>query len=220
MNNKIYERLKKNDFSEAIKNENLNVIGYGIYDVNEKPHENANKRYYLEININGKNNNNTLVAILMNPADTYPNCGFDRTIQNVIKLAQKEEYKKLIILNSFPVIQSKGSKAQEEYIEDKENENFIELFFNNYNEPFDIFPACGDLVSKDLFETYITQIGNCKNKNKHEIWSFASLTKKGRPRHVSPKARYNMKLFKNFMENEIKKHPLEIKSGILKEIRI
>ena len=117
------------------------------------------------------------------------------------------------------VIQSKGSKAKDEYIEDKENENFIELFLNNYCEHFDIFPACGDLVQDDLFEKYVNQIDNCKNQNKKEIWSFAPLTiKKGRPRHVSPKARYNMKLLKKFMENEIKKQPLEIKSGILKEV--
>ena len=71
----------------------------------------------------------------------------------------------------------------------------------------------------DLFEKYVNQIDNCKNQNKKDIWSFAPLTKKRRPRHVSPKASYNMKLFKKFMKNEIKKQQLEIKTGILQEVK-
>ena len=217
MNNTIYERLKNKDFSEPIENKSLNVIGYGIYDINKKPHENANKRYYLEININGENNN-SLVALLMNPSKTYPDCGFDKTIQNVIKLAKKDKYKKLIILNSFPIIQSKGSKAKEEYIEDKENEKFIELFLNNYDEPFDIFPACGNLVPYDLFVKYVNQIDNCKNQNKKEIWSFAPLTKKGRPRHLSPIAVYNMWLFNKYMKNNQDKQKLKIVDSAFLEV--
>ncbi len=35
-------------------------------------------------------------------------------------------------------------------------------------------------------------------------------TKKGRPRHISPKALYNIKYFYKFLKNEIKKQELKI----------
>lgn len=96
MNNRIYKRLEERDFSElikmSIKDFNFDAKGFGIYDVNNNPKENANKRYYLEIDRNG-NKQNTLVAILMNPANTFPDLGFDKTIQNVIKIAKKKNIK-------------------------------------------------------------------------------------------------------------------------------
>lgn len=215
MLNEIYTKYINKDFSKPIRNENLNVVGYGIY--NNSHTEEANKRYFLQISINEKGNKD-VIALLMNPARTFPSCGFDRTIINTIKIAKKENYKKLIVLNTFSDIESDSSSAQRNYIEDKSNEEFIHLILNKYKEKFDIFIACGDIISDDLFNKYISQIDCCKNKNKDYLWSFAKLTKKGRPRHVSPHAFYNIKLLKKFMNNEINKQFLKIESGILKEI--
>ena len=212
--NKIYEKYVNEEFSKPIKDSTLNVVGYGIYNnLNENK---ATKRYFLKVNLNNhENNNKTLIAILMNPSKTYPDTGFDRTIKTVIKIAKKEKYKELIVLNSFPDIESDSSKAQMNYTKDTINTEFIKTFLNNYNEKFDIFSACGDIISDELFNNYLKQINECTNKNKGYLWTFANLTKKGRTRHVSPKARYNIKLLKDFMENKTKKQLLKIESGTL-----
>lgn len=212
--NAVYERYINEEFSKPIKDNTLNVVGYGIYNnLNENK---ATKRYFLKVNLNShENNSKTLVALLMNPSKTYPDTGFDRTIKTVIKIAKKEQYKKLIILNSFPDIESDGNKAQTSYRKDTINTEFIKIFLNNYTERFDIFSACGDIISDELFNSYLKQINECTNKNQEYLWTFANLTKKGRTRHVSPKARYNIKLLKDFMENKTKKQLLKIESETL-----
>lgn len=203
--NRIFKKYKNRDFSENIIDKNLGVVGRGIYSDNNNP-KTSKYRYYLEIDLNNsKNNNCILIALLMNPSNTFPDCGFDKTIINVINLAKKCHYKNLIILNAFPLIQSNSKSAQKDYEsnpnskENKTNTEFIKLIFESLLN-FEVLPACGNNVECELFNQYINILKNIKTNFK--MWTYAPLTKAmHRPRHLSRRSPINMRYYNAFIND-------------------
>lgn len=104
---------------------------YGIFN-KEKTH-----RYYLKINICGnKKVKNNLIVIMLNPSQHGSNkkdIFVDKTITNVIKIANDNNYNEITILNLFSTIQSDSNKVDFKFI-DEENLEFIENYLTDKND--------------------------------------------------------------------------------------
>lgn len=112
------------------------------------------------------------------------------------------KFSTIIVLNSFPVILSKGDEAFKYYedkkdiLESKLNTKFVnEILSKKYNN---ILLACGDKVKANLYKNYL----NILDLHKKNMWTYApSLTSKNRPRHLSTQSKQNRSYFNNFQEN-------------------
>ena len=126
--NNIFEKIKnakveicKNDINIPTS-DIVGVTGYGVCENND--YSENSYRYYLEFNIDKPlSKKGTLISILMNPSNkTNPNKNIDGTIQNVIKMAYIVGSSKIVILNSFALIQSNGNLAEKNF----EDNNFAQ----------------------------------------------------------------------------------------------
>lgn len=181
-----------------------NVKGYGIYDVNAK------NRYCLCIDIQN-HSRKSLTVLLMNPSTTLPpniakrknkKSRFDQTIRNLIRLAHAKDYSQVIILNTFPYIESDSKKANEYYKKYKpfeKNVEFVEKILANSRK---VLIACGDKVETNLYDDYIKIIANIKGKTK--LYTYTTeFTKIGkRPRHLSLQSEANRKLYEIALTNK------------------
>ena len=193
--NNIFEKIK-NAKVEICKNDinlptgdKVSVTGFGVCENND--YSENSYRYYLEFNIDKPlSKKGTLFSILMNPSNkTNPNKNIDWTIQNVIKMAYIVGYSKVVILNSFALIQSNGNLAEKNFEDnnfEKLNKKFIKEFINK-NSDKDILCAWGT-KSKIADLEFVNK--SLKNKFVY------SITKKDFPRHSSP---YNSKKVNEFI---------------------
>ena len=141
-----------------ILNEEILFNGYGLYS------EDIKERYYLEINLDSKKNENSLVSFMINPSNTLPETEdkkskIDNTIKNLIKIAYKK-YDKLIVLNIFPQICSNQIGLSE----NTTNNNFIEEFLNKNLNNTDLLIATGHDKDKNYFNKITEKINNYKDK--------------------------------------------------------
>ena len=198
---------KKITFRKKEKGEienKIEVCGFGIYEENKC--KKGGNRYYLEFNL--KNNEidsqKTMYVLLMNPSNTFPDKNIDSTIQNVIRVAYAlKEFKKVVILNSFSKICGNGEEAKKYFknknvkLEEK-NEKLVINFLESVDE---ILIACGDGVSEEQYQSYLTQLKDKK------IWTYAnSLTLNSRPRHLSIQHSENRNQFYEFIKNPQKNY--------------
>lgn len=182
----------------------IEVCGFGIYEENKCTK--GGHRYYLEFNLenNEINSQKTMYVLLMNPSNTFPQKSIDSTIQNVIRVAYAlKEFKKVVILNSFSKICGNGEEAKKYFknknvkLEEK-NEKLVINFLESVDE---ILIACGDGVSEEQYQSYLTQLKDKK------IWTYAnSLTLNSRPRHLSIRSSENRNQFYEFIKNPQKKY--------------
>ena len=182
----------------------IEVCGFGIYEENKCTK--GGHRYYLEFNLenNEINSQKTMYVLLMNPSNTFPPKRIDSTIQNVIRVAYAlKEFKKVVILNSFSKICGNGEEAKKYFknknvkLEEK-NEKLVINFLESVDE---ILIACGDGVSEEQYQSYLTQLKDKK------IWTYAnSLTLNSRPRHLSIRSSENRNQFYEFIKNPQKKY--------------
>lgn len=182
----------------------IEVCGFGIYEENKCTK--GGHRYYLEFNLenNEINSQKTMYVLLMNPSNTFPDKSIDSTIQNVIRVAYAlKEFKKVVILNSFSKICGNGEEAKKYFknknvkLEEK-NEKIVMNFLESVDE---ILIACGDGVSEEQYQSYLTQLKDKK------IWTYAnSLTLNSRPRHLSIQHSENRNQFYEFINNPQKNY--------------
>lgn len=182
----------------------IEVCGFGIYEENQCIK--GGHRYYLEFNLenNEINSQKTMYVLLMNPSNTFPPKSIDSTIQNVIRVAYAlKEFKKVVILNSFSKICGNGEEAKKYFknknvkLEEK-NEKLVINFLESVDE---ILIACGDGVSEEQYQSYLTQLKDKK------IWTYAnSLTLNSRPRHLSIQHSENRNQFYEFIKNPQKNY--------------
>lgn len=182
----------------------IEVCGFGIYEENKCTK--GGHRYYLEFNLenNEINSQKTMYVLLMNPSNTFPQKSIDSTIQNVIRVAYAlKEFKKVVILNSFSKICGNGEEAKKYFknknvkLEEK-NEKLVINFLESVDE---ILIACGDGVSEEQYQSYLTQLKDKK------IWTYAnSLTLNSRPRHLSIQHSENRNQFYEFIKNPQKNY--------------
>lgn len=145
-----------------------------------------------------------MYVLLMNPSNTFPPKSIDSTIQNVIRVAYAlKEFKKVVILNSFSKICGNGEEAKKYFknknvkLEEK-NEKLVINFLESVDE---ILIACGDGVSEEQYQSYLTQLKDKK------IWTYAnSLTLNSRPRHLSIQHSENRNQFYEFIKNPQKNY--------------
>ena len=204
---------KKYELSEPIRDKyldkyNINACGYGIYEDNENLKRQYNSRYCLIIELpKYKRKGKTLTTLLMNPSNTFPSLPdeksrFDNTVRNLIILADKMKFSTIVVLNSFPVILSKGDEASKYYEENKDipenklNNKFVnEVLSKKCNN---LLLACGNNVSANLYKKYL-EILTLPTIN---MWTYApNLTSKNRPRHLSTQSKQNRSYYNNFQEN-------------------
>ena len=156
------------DSKEIMDNgKNITLKEYGIFN---KKHDH---RYYLKINI-CKNNNKkkNLIVIMLNPSqsgsklkDTF----VDKTITNVVKIANDNNYNEITILNLFSEVEPKSKKVDFSKV-DEDNLKFLKEILEETNDK--ILVAWGwrfknnNNKIKDLIKVL-------QNKPKEQVVTFA-----------------------------------------------
>ena len=104
---------------------------YGIFN-KEKNH-----RYYLKINICGNEKaKNNLIVIMLNPSQhgsDKKDIFVDKSITNIVKIANDNNYNEITVLNLFSTIQSASKKVDFKNI-DEENIKFLEDYLSDKND--------------------------------------------------------------------------------------
>ena len=211
---------------------NLTITGRGIYQHEDFDSNKPNYRYYLEINIPDVTGYSILTAIMLNPSNTFPDKkkGFDATVRNVIRIAKKCNYSKLIVLNISASINPNGNNFLETFDKNSKEEKFNQNFIKEYikSDCFDLLIAWGNKENRDitmLKKEYLETIAqnsriHCKaydwNINKQcpyhpsqqtdnlKLKSFQTMKEKN-PQHI---IRY-------FLKNDCKLLPLKAESSRL-----
>ncbi len=229
---KLIEDEQKTEFSKSatvsINNSNIPTLKreikieldtYSVYD-SKSPKQNTN-RYYIEFKIKNnpltitKRNTETLVTLLQNPSNTFPTekMVIDETVQNVIKMAYLNGYKKIVVLNTKPLINGNSKATEAKYINSDNtqkliiNSKFIQEYLNNYSKNADFLVAWGtnkSILNEIINNEYIELI----NKNfKDRIWAYDT-TKKNYPRHPGSWSPHNNKPVRDFLEKSLNQSSL------------
>ncbi len=167
--------LDKNEISDSFskypgeKNKEIVVYGYGIFKDNIA--KRGSHRYFLEISINNSGNK-ILTAFMLNPSNSLPNEGFDQTVRNIIRIAYIKGYSKVVILNTFSLINGKGQDAIRNYKKQARNNNdlnreIIDFYLKNY--AYDLLIAWGTQIQSSDKNYYLKQIKNIQKKDNKNI---------------------------------------------------
>ncbi len=167
--------LDKNVISDSFskypgeKNKEIVVCGYGIFKDNIA--KRGSHRYFLEVPINNSGNK-ILTAFMLNPSNSLPNEGFDQTVRNVIRIAYIKGYSKVVILNTFSLINGKGQDAIRNYKKQARSNNdlnreIIDFYLKNYS--YDLLIAWGKQIQSSDKNYYLKQIKNIQKKDNKNI---------------------------------------------------
>lgn len=130
----------------------LNVNGFAYYNCENPKAKTDCCRYYLELNIEKAEQNKTLVVLMLNPSNTFPEMNgkkstIDGTVKNTIRIAYKAGYSKVIILNTFNFIDGNSITAMKS-AKETSNEISIRIISNVLTEHKDLMIAWGTKVRK------------------------------------------------------------------------
>ena len=203
--------MKTSYYTGTVKDEinNKNIIikeAIAVYD------DYYTNRYSLTVNL-GNDGKDTLIAIMFNPSEKTikkristksapidltengkKKTFVDGTITNVIRIADKCKYSKIIILNLFSIITSDPKeilKNPQNFINNVNNEEISK----NLKTDSDILIAWGHDSQQIITETKKKWLSYAKGKLKYFCWNETSNT----PTHPSP---FNYKKVAVFLENE------------------
>ena len=151
-----------------------------------------NYRYYLEIEDELSDSKETLIALLMNPSkaglpskNVNGDIKISDTTVNLLIQAYGKKYKKIIIFNVFPVLNSSSTKAKK-YFSDKIKENLDMIASKVKNiSNYDLLVATGRFPKK-YFQNYSSIMDVLTNNNK--IVFAVGLTVQGYGKHVNQRA--------------------------------
>lgn len=197
---KYFEKTIEDEFKLFTKskedNTKINVTGKGMYNT-ENPTKN-NLRYYLELNFEPekKRGSKILIAIMMNPSNTFPKIGnkkskIDPTVKNVLRIAYAcKQYSKVVVLNCYPQIN--GNSKDNTIVKNENNTNFIKTFIEN-NKESEILIAWGTKIE----HTVLSEIKRIvKNK---KTWAYDKNEKTHTPSHPSS---YNYTKIQKFIKSK------------------
>ena len=157
-------------FGQNKNNENnclIEVNGFAYYDCETPKAKSDCYRYYLELEMNNPKNNKTLVVLMLNPSNTFPEMNgkkstVDGTVKNAVRIAYKAGYSKVIILNSFNYIDGNSLTAIKS-TKQTSNDINTKIILNVLKEHKDLMIAWGTKVrQKD------------KNNILSSIWDIAT----------------------------------------------
>lgn len=208
-------------------------------------------RYELDISI--KNNSNKILAcIMLNPSKTFPDViwknknwketiykdnkanaknqktirktqGFDSTVRNVIKMANAKGCSKVIVFNSFPLIEGNGTKAIDQYQKNKDKNEYSKN--KNY-----IIDRLGELIKEDNFKGLLIAWGSDipEDLEKFYLNEFKNLQKQGlkllmfkwnsntsKPYHPSQQVDNRFKIVSEFIKSNNDFEELNIKENLI-----
>lgn len=130
----------------------LNVNGFAYYNCENPKAKTDCRRYYLELDIEKAEQNKTLVVLMFNPSNTFPEMNgkkstIDGTVKNAVRIAYKVGYSKVIILNSFNFIDGNNITAMKSAKEttDEVNAQIISYVLTEHK---DLMIAWGTKVRK------------------------------------------------------------------------
>ena len=108
----LYFGQNKNNKNNCL----IEVNGFAYYDCETPKAKSDCYRYDLELEMNNPKNNKTLVVLMLNPSNTFPEMNgkkstVDGTVKNAVRIAYKAGYSKVIILNSFNYIDGNSLTA-------------------------------------------------------------------------------------------------------------
>ena len=190
---------KKYDYK--FSNEEIKIKGFGYYDC-AKPIQKQNKhRYYLELDIKNKPNLSTITTIMMNPSNTFPamdneKSKIDDTIKNVIRMAYRlGKYSKIVILNSFALIDGDGNNAVSDAVSQKKNLDIIEAYVKENNHS-DYLLAWGKYAEDT--DKIIKFLKSNKTDERNRVFAYR-IAKEGYPCHPSKLVENSRKYISSFM---------------------
>jgi len=217
---------------DKIDEPKLEVMGKGIYKNNE--YKVGGYRYYLQINLD--DGDKTLTTIMQNPADTFPDKvwsnknwinknminangkrrpiskGFDKTVRNVIRIAKASCFSKIVVLNTFSLIQANGENAHSEHNANDEtegiNKNFVCDYLKNHTKDLLIAWGVDIKINKDDYTASIIE-----NKDIN-LWAYDWNKNKKCPYHPSQQVDNRLKIVRKFIRKP-DLIPLEIKGNKL-----
>ncbi len=191
----------------------INLEAYAIYDCKNPKTKQGYNHYYLEFKI--KNpikkrswvESSTLVTLLQNPSNTLPKedstIKIDTTIQNVVRIAYLSGYKKIVVLNIFPLIDGNSSDTKKFLNENPNksktniNTEFIKKYFENNAKNFDFLIAWGSRsnILKQIKEAeYYSIINQIENK-----WAFG-INDNNTPNHPGNQAHAAIPFIKRMLD--------------------
>lgn len=153
----------------------LNVNGYAYYSCENPKAKSDCYRYYLELNINKIANGRTLVVLMLNPSNTFPEVNgkkstVDGTVKNAVRIAYKAGYAKIIILNSFNFIDGNSVTAIKAVKEISSNIN-TKIIINVLKQHNDLMIAWGTKIRKKDKVEILSKI--CANTPRVNIFAYA-----------------------------------------------
>ncbi len=196
-------------------NEKIFVKGFGYYDTNEPKRRKGPRkdhRYYLEFNIDGRTNGNIITAIMMNPSNTFPasknkKSTIDFTVKNVIRMAyQLGKYSKIVILNSFALIDGNGAEAHSDNQSlQKKNLDIIEAYIKE-NKDSDYLLAWGNNAEDtDKIRNFLKN-----NISENKILVYKTTKNGNYPCHPSIRVENSYKYVSDFLNTHNKNDSFEV----------
>lgn len=130
----------------------LKVNGFAYYSCENPKAKTDCYRYYLELDIEKAEQDKTLVVLMLNPSNTFPEANgkkstLDGTVKNAVRIAYKAGYSKVIILNSFNFIDGNSITAMKSAKEALNDVN-TKIITNVLNQHKDLMIAWGTKVRK------------------------------------------------------------------------
>lgn len=226
---KVKEILNDLNLTPLLIKDNIDsqdVEGFGIYKDN-KP-EIRGHRYYLYIDLekNGieKGSQKILTAIMLNPSKSLPQDGFDDTVSNVIRIAQKTGFSAVEVLNLFSYIEPEIKDAKKYFRQEPAfykinelNTTFIKKFLLVFNNP--VLVAWGENFINSTRHEQVK--GIIKLLTGKDVYTFCNKDKnmcKGLkndyPKHPGRLNNFEEKCIKNCHNGDIKLQKYNFMNGV------
>jgi hypothetical protein len=130
----------------------LKVNGFAYYSCENPKAKTDCYRYYLELDIEKAEQEKTLVVLMLNPSNTFPEANgkkstVDATVKNAVRITYKAGYSKVIILNSFNFIDGNSITAMKSAKEASNDVN-TKIITNVLAQHKDLMIAWGTKVCK------------------------------------------------------------------------
>lgn len=147
----------------------LNVNGFAYYNCKNPKAKTDCCRYYLEFDIEKAEQYKTLVVLMLNPSNTFPEMNgkkstIDGTVKNAVRISYKAGYSKAIILNSFNFIDGNSLTAIKA-AKQSSNDINTQIISNVLTEHKDLMIAWGTKIrqkDKNIILSSIDKITDLK----------------------------------------------------------
>lgn len=163
----------------------LKVNGFAYYSCENPKAKTDCHRYYLELDIEKAEQDKTLVVLMLNSSNTFPEANgkkstVDATVKNAVRIAYKAGYSKVIDLNSFNFIDGNSITAMKSAKEISNNIN-TKIITNVLDQHKDLMIAWGTKVRKKDKTEILIKI--CEKATDINIFAYAWNSNSNCPYH-------------------------------------